>query len=132
MAFSLHSFLGKAAIEQIIPEALLLILVALFKRSKPVAFIGSTTHLLNAFGAFSPLGAITFGPNSTTSATRLLPATAGVPLQMPSKFGATLGAPVLITSPAKVKANPSTDPSGIFTVGPVIAVVHLLSPGFAW
>ena len=114
------------------PDALVLILVALFKTSKPVAFIGSTTHLLNAFGAFSPLGAITFGPNSTTNAIRFLPVTAAVLPQMLSKFGATLGAPVLITSPANVNANPSTDPSAIFTVGPVIAVVHVLSPGFAW
>ena len=83
-------------------------------------------------GVVSPFGRKTDEPKSTITPTRFFPATAFVFPQMLEKDGATFGAFASgIASLLKVNAQPSTDPSSTFTVGPVIAAVHLVAPGAA-
>ena len=64
---------------------------------------------------------------------RFLPATARVLPQSVWKSGSTEGDDASGTASLEnVKAQPSTAPSEMFTVGPVMAAVHAVALGAAW
>ncbi|CAB4946437.1 unannotated protein [freshwater metagenome] len=81
---------------------------------------------------FSPEGAISAVPKSTTIPTRILPATSDVPSHSEAKSGAAIGSVAGMSLLLAVKVQPSTSPSFKVVVGPVIAAVHVDAPALAW
>ena len=115
------------------PEASVRNFTTFPRTSIPNAALSMTTHLEKDRGTVSPFGLINALPKSTVIPMRFLPATARVVPQMREKSGAIRGIAAFRTlSLLKVKAHPSTEPSGMFTVGPVIAIVHVFAVGVAW
>ena len=84
------------------------------------------------FGSFSPLGAYAVAPKSMTNAIRLVSLSAFTPAQILLKSGFTRGASEGMSSELNTNDQPSTDPSAISTVGPVMAAVHIVLLGAAW
>ena len=91
-----------------------------------------TTHVVRVFFGFSPLGAYALEPKSMTTPIRFMPFLDFVVPQSEEKFGLTLGAIDGMSSLLNTNDHPSTAPSLISTVGPVIAAVHVFAFGAAW
>jgi len=114
------------------PDALARNFTTLPRTSTPSADFSITTHFENERGTVSPFGFMKGLPKSTVIAILFFPVIALVAPHICEKSGAILGVAASGTlSLLKVNAQPSTDPSGIFTVGPVIAMVHIVAPGAA-
>jgi len=98
-----------------------------------MAFLSATTHFVKDRGIVSPLGRKTALPKSTTTPIRFFDAAGAlVAPQIRAKLGASLGVAASGTlSLLKVNAQPSTEPFGTTTVGPVMAMVQVFAPGAA-
>ena len=91
-----------------------------------------TTHRVIVFATFSPFGAISGDPKSTTSAILFRPGTALVVPHILLNKGFTDGGVDGMSLLSKVNTHPSTDPSAISTEGPVIAAFQTVLLGAAW
>lgn len=129
LIFALHSVAGYPLIPQMKPEAAARTLAAAARASAPVALRSIWTQVRILRGTFSSRGRIAAVPKSMITPIRFLLASGLTRLQSCEKLGATRGAEASIDSLLKVWLHPSTEPSLMLVVGPVIAIVHVEAPG---
>ena len=127
-----HSFFGKPFNPQINPELAERTLIACPSTSIPCESLEVVTQREIVLGTFSPLGAYAFAPKSITRAMRFLSGSIFVLPHIFAKLGFLTGARDGISSLLKTNYHPSTAPSSISTVGPVIAAVQVVELGAAW
>lgn len=92
-----------------------------------LASSGICAHAVRSAGGVAPSGASAAVPGSMTSATRLLPSSAGVAAQIFVKSGARRGLAASCESALTANRKPCTEPSaGRTSDGPCVAYVHPL------
>lgn len=117
---------------QMKPDEAARIFATTAKTSAPVALRSTCAHPFTRFGMLSPRGRIAAVPKSTMMPMRFLFATGLVFLQSFANSGVILGAAAGTSLLLNVCIHPSTEPSLIFVVGPVIEVVHSEASGAIW